>query len=307
VTVVSYGPDSANKYATTYFIRRFDVADASVVTGLSLGLLRDDGAIVYLNRTEVVRDNMTSGAVDFQTFALEAVGGADETTFFSYVLDPALLADGQNVLAVEIHQSSGGSTDLSFDLELTAQVAGESSPPIPIDHTVTVRARVYSGGAWGALSKARYTVGLKGLVINEVVASNKSGLEDLAEPGEHPDWIEIYNGAAGTIDLGGLYLTDDPLRLTKWTFATGITIDPGEHLVFLADDDGTQGPAHTNFQISANGETIILVDRDGETVIDELVFDRQYTDVSFGRYPDGGSTWVFPKWATPGEANVSAP
>src|SRR5829696_1491244 len=42
-TVVSYGPDSANKYITTYFRRSFTVPDASVYQSTSLRLLRDDG------------------------------------------------------------------------------------------------------------------------------------------------------------------------------------------------------------------------------------------------------------------------
>ncbi|MCU0858945.1 MAG: lamin tail domain-containing protein, partial [Pontiellaceae bacterium] len=61
VTVVSYGPDSSNRYITTYFRKNFTVTNASAVTSLTLNLLRDDGAVVYLNGTEVLRDNMPSG------------------------------------------------------------------------------------------------------------------------------------------------------------------------------------------------------------------------------------------------------
>ena len=52
-TTVGYGPDSNNKYITTYFRRRFDVADRSSFTNLLLRLQRDDGAVVYLNGLEV--------------------------------------------------------------------------------------------------------------------------------------------------------------------------------------------------------------------------------------------------------------
>src|SRR5215211_6624498 len=61
-TVVSYGSDTNNKFITTYFRRAFNVADAAAFTNLTLRVLRDDGAIVYLNGTEVWRTNMPSGA-----------------------------------------------------------------------------------------------------------------------------------------------------------------------------------------------------------------------------------------------------
>ena len=117
-TTLSYGPDANNKYITTYFRRVFTVADASAFTGLTLKLLRDDGAVVYLNGAEVWRSNMPSGGVGYQTVASVAVGGADESTWFQTALSPALLVNGTNVLAVELHQSGGTSTDISFDLQL---------------------------------------------------------------------------------------------------------------------------------------------------------------------------------------------
>ena len=80
---MSFGPDSANKYITTYFRRSFPVNNAATVTQLSVRLLRDDGAIVYLNDVEVFRSNMPEGEITFGTFASEVVSGADETSTFS--------------------------------------------------------------------------------------------------------------------------------------------------------------------------------------------------------------------------------
>ena len=48
-TIVGYGTDENNKYITTYFRKAFTVSGASSFTGLELKLLRDDGAVVYLN------------------------------------------------------------------------------------------------------------------------------------------------------------------------------------------------------------------------------------------------------------------
>ena len=119
-TVVGFGPDSNNKFITTYFRHEFNVTDPSVWTGARLRVLRDDGAIVYLNGVEVFRTNMPAGAVSYVTPASSAVGGADESAFYDTSIDPADLAVGANVLALEIHQSSGTSSDISFDLEFTA-------------------------------------------------------------------------------------------------------------------------------------------------------------------------------------------
>ena len=54
----------------------------------------------------------------YTTPAVSAIGGDDESTFFTSSVDPALLVDGPNVIAVEIHQQSVTSSDISFDLEL---------------------------------------------------------------------------------------------------------------------------------------------------------------------------------------------
>jgi len=125
-TVVGYGPDSNNKYITTYFRRAFQVTNAEAVSALTVTLLRDDGGVVYLNGTEIFRSNMPEGDITSATLASAVVSGADETTtFFEQTVDPALLVEGTNVLAVEIHQQNVASTDISFDLEL----AGLSSPP----------------------------------------------------------------------------------------------------------------------------------------------------------------------------------
>lgn len=127
-TLVSYGPDINNKFITTYFRHSFNVADASIFTSLTLRVLRDDGAVVYLNGTEVWRTNMPSGTVSYTTPATLAIGGADESTFFQTTISPSLLASGTNVLAVEIHQANVTSSDISFDLQLT----GSDVPATPV-------------------------------------------------------------------------------------------------------------------------------------------------------------------------------
>ena len=119
-TVVSFGPNSSDKYETTYFRHQFDVPNPAQYSLLALRLMRDDGAVVYLNGSEVVRSNMPAGTIGYTTLASSAMSGAEETNFFWYTLGAASLASGTNTLAVEVHQVLVTSSDISFDLELIA-------------------------------------------------------------------------------------------------------------------------------------------------------------------------------------------
>src|SRR5215211_6216139 len=117
-TTVGFGPDANNKFTTTYFRRAFSVTNAAAFNALTLRLMRDDGAVVYLNGVEVWRTNMPTGTIGSSTLASVAIAGADESTFVQTTISPSLLVTGTNVLAVELHQSGGTSTDISFDLQL---------------------------------------------------------------------------------------------------------------------------------------------------------------------------------------------
>ncbi len=98
-------------------------------------------------------------------------------------------------------------------------------------------------------------------------------------------------------------MTDEFQDLTKWQIGAEVIIEPGQYLIFYADDDGTQGVYHTNYKLSISGETIALVDSDGKTIIDSILFDGQFEDVSYGRFPDGDNFWDFLQSPTPGSPN----
>ncbi len=121
------------------------------------------------------------------------------------------------------------------------------------------------------------------LLISEFLADNESGLKD--EDGDTSDWIELYNRGAEPVDLDGWHLTDDSDDLDKWEFPSRV-LTPGQSLIVFAsnkDRDGQEGPLHTNFGLSANGEYLALVSPDGSTVVDEYdPYPPQYADVSYG-------------------------
>ena len=118
--MVGYGPSTTNRYITTYFRQTFTVSDPRYLSA-TLRLLRDDGAVVYVNGVEVFRSNMPTGAIGYRTLASSAVGGTDESRFFEVSINPARFVTGTNVIAVELHQSSASSSDISFDLQLLAR------------------------------------------------------------------------------------------------------------------------------------------------------------------------------------------
>jgi len=126
-SVVSFGPDSSNKYITTYFRHSFNIIDASIFLGLTGGILRDDGAVVYLNGTEIYRTNMPAGNIAYSTAASSTIFGAGERVFNQFCVSPEFLVNGTNVLAVEIHQVSASSSDISFNFGLIEQTSFDAS------------------------------------------------------------------------------------------------------------------------------------------------------------------------------------
>ena len=129
-TAIGYGPDPNNRYITSWFRRPWTVGDPSMFNSLQLRLLRDDGAVVYLNGVEVARQNMPTGSISASTLAGVAVGGADESTFFNSTISPGVLIAGTNFLAVEVHQATTNSSDVSFDLQLIGFTGNAGLPSI---------------------------------------------------------------------------------------------------------------------------------------------------------------------------------
>ncbi len=126
VTTIPGGPSNA-RWITTYFRRTFNVPSVSGLRDLTAHLLRDDGAVVYLNGTEIFRSNLPAGAITSTTYASSA---GEEQTYYEQQVSITLLRAGANVLAVEVHQVNATSSDLSFDFELVGTFSSENSRPI---------------------------------------------------------------------------------------------------------------------------------------------------------------------------------
>ena len=96
----------------------FNAANPAALGALTLSLRRDDGAIVYLNGSEVYRSNMPSGTVTAQTRAYEATDDGNQT--FTARVSASLLRRGVNTVAVEVHQATRDSSDVTMQLGLNA-------------------------------------------------------------------------------------------------------------------------------------------------------------------------------------------
>lgn len=151
------------------------------------------------------------------------------------------------------------------------------------------------------------TATLPDLYINEVMAINGNCCPDTdGTIEEYDDWIEIYNAGSEPVDIGGMYLSDDPSDPFKNKIPAGnsaaTTIPAGGFLVLWADEDGSQGDLHLNFQLSGAGETMGIYFIDGRT-IDERTLGAQTENISSGLTVDGGATWATLPQPTPGASN----
>jgi len=117
-TVVDYGL-SDDRHITTYFRAEFGFPDSNDVGEVQLRLVRDDGAVVYLNGVEVYRNNMPAGTLDAETLALSGISGQAESEWLMVTIPSDTIVTGENVLAVEIHQVHRTSSDISFNATLT--------------------------------------------------------------------------------------------------------------------------------------------------------------------------------------------
>jgi autotransporter-associated beta strand protein len=285
---------------SVYVRNRFTAtaAEADSAFPLSLEVDFDDGMIVYLNGTEVSRDNVgTAGA--FTSHEVEADGnhpasgdgGSTTDRSQTITLDQArnLLVAGPNVIGIQLHNSPVSSSDLIGKVTLSTTGASPRVLVMPTD-------------------PLRYFVGTKEPL--SVSDSEESGaIED--PPDSENDWIEIRNTSAAPVLLDGWSLSDDPGDLRKWNFPAGASIPANGYYVVVASgleltpaSDGTTY-AHTNFKLSSSGDRIILTRPDGQ-VEDDLgsEYPVQTWRYSYGRQSDGRFGYL--SLGTPGAVNVGA-
>ncbi|MBK5279983.1 MAG: chitobiase/beta-hexosaminidase C-terminal domain-containing protein, partial [Bacteroidia bacterium] len=137
------------------------------------------------------------------------------------------------------------------------------------------------------------------IFINEICPAN-------ADINYDPDfynfscWIELYNGGNSNVTLDGYYLSDNTNNKGKWRIPNGTIIQSKGYQLIWCDEMNTK--MHTNFKLDSEGEELIL-SNPTLTQVDQIVFPKQYTNVSYGRKTDGASSWSFHVEPTPGKIN----
>lgn len=145
------------------------------------------------------------------------------------------------------------------------------------------------------------------LRINEILVINDSNYID--DYGQRSGWIEIFNSAYNSVNMGGMYLTNDPANPTKYLIPAGdplTKIEPRNYLVFFADNHPTRGILHLNFSL-LDTNYLALYDVNGKTLIDEITYAQQQADISLGRVNDGSIEWGILKKTTPNANNNTDP
>ncbi len=118
-TIISFGGDPENKHITTYFRHHFTIDDLNIYKNFLLKIQKDDGAIVYVNGVDVMRSNFGKNIYDYLDEAYSVISSEEEEIIWEEFISPSYFQEGENVIAVEVHQATVTSSDLIFDLELT--------------------------------------------------------------------------------------------------------------------------------------------------------------------------------------------
>jgi hypothetical protein len=307
-TVVDFGGDPDNKIITTWFRKVLTLEEPGLNRRYTLHLLRDDGARVFVNGVEVIRNNLNRYWVGGYSLAELPQDVPEESMWFSYEINPSLFTQGENVIAVEVHQASVTSSDLSFDLELVAHRRGAAVQE-------TRDSAVLGLGLYSDHSVTAFLIPdtnrVEQVFINEILASNVN--ETMDEAGEYEDWIEIYNAGPKEVDLAGLLLSDAWPASDPWVFpldrSDATTLESHGFMVLFADGEPEEGPLHTSFKLSKTGEEVVLLQIVGPDtlIVDRLEFGIQARNKTFGRYPDGSSALEYLAAPTPWASNIMTP
>ncbi len=192
-TTNSFGLDPANKFITTYYRQTFTATGVAAITNYSLTIERDDGAVVYLNGVEIGRFNMPAGVITKDTFAA-ANAQDDGGTQFTIPVNSALLQEGPNVFAVEIHQDSLNSSDIWFQMQLVGipPVIRNAAPSVSISSPselanflapLSVPIQALASDSDGSVNNVQFFV--DGVKIGEDASSPYSVSWDLPSIGAH--------------------------------------------------------------------------------------------------------------------------
>lgn len=182
-------------------------------------------------------------------------------------------------------------SDQSFAMDMDTQAWAATDQPTPCFPN--------TGAGYASFLENRQAV--SPVSISEVMACNVVTLRD--EDGDYPDWVELYNPSAESVDLTGWGLSNNEARPKEWEFPA-VEIGPGEHIVVYLSGKNRAQPEknlHTDFRLDAFHDTLLLSNLRGQ-IVREVQIDDLKGDASYGLVP-GTDTWQAFSQPTPGYPN----
>ena len=290
-TTISYGSSADNKYTTYYFRKSVYLnEEPKEDTYFVLDFKADDGFVIYVNGIEAGRYLMPTGSISYSTCSeYYSFGNPDNGVL---VLPSSSFHKGNNVIAVEVHNSSVSSTDIYWNAKLTSNINSNSSDYYSTDTELTLP----SSGNFHLIAcyqeltdEEKDMAGAHPIMINEISGSNSIYVNEYAKKN---DWVELYNSTNKPIDVEGMFLTDDLLNPTKYTISkkqtNAVTVIPahGYMLIWCDKLETTDNGLHASFKIDGDGGVIALTAAD-EAWADTLHYGSHDGNTTVGRYPDG--------------------
>lgn len=141
------------------------------------------------------------------------------------------------------------------------------------------------------------------LVINEIMPSN---VDDFVSPAYNFDgWVEFYNTTNKAVELGGLYLSNDPTNLTMWKIPASLGVVPAKGFKTVWFDSNDIAQTNAPFKLNVSGATLYVSDAQGKLLITQPYIAAGERN-SYARTTDGGNTWSLTSQPTPGATNVAS-
>ena len=190
--------DMAGNYLTVFLRRSFEIEDLDRVARVILSVDYDDGFVAYINGEEVARANLDAIEFDSPTTVNHEAGAAEEFQ----VENLGLLREGENILAVQGHNTGLDSSDFSISpfldfIEQEEEEKPEDNPAPPA----------------------------RDLVINEIYSG-----------GEGSGLVELYNPGAEELDASGRRIGLFPVEAGSYILPPQTTIAAGERLIIFESE-----------------------------------------------------------------------
>ena len=257
-----------------FIISTIDLSDYNT---MYLHLRYDDGFVIYLNGTKIASTNVPDPPA-WNSIAIQYLESENEEIFnvSGYY---NLLQNGNNLLAVQLLNSTNPSSDLLLTLRMTISNAGSSggvpaptavkySVPITINQTTTIKARSEFNGSWSPLSEITLYV-LDGLANLRVTEINYHPLDSQDTTDSEYEFIELKNIGESTLDLTSVSFNVG----ISYTFPTNTFLNANEFIVLASNSEMFQkrygfAPfgSYTG-QLDNAGELIALADDNNNTFL----------------------------------------